>query len=174
MSFVHRIFVEKKPGFDVAARSLLQDLKSNLGVSGLEGVRLLIRYDVAGLTNEEYQTARNTIFAEPPVDYVYDEQVPIAKGETVFAIEYLPGQYDQRADSAAQCIQVITHKQPPAVNAAQVLVLRGKLSKKDLAARLNKAVGAGFVVEAPDGLWMLLSHLSTGCQPVSASATSQP
>jgi phosphoribosylformylglycinamidine synthase len=134
MSFVHRIFVEKKPGFDVAARSLLQDLKSNLGVSGLEGVRLLIRYDVAGLTNEEYQTARNTIFAEPPVDYVYDEQVPIAKGETVFAIEYLPGQYDQRADSAAQCIQVITHKQPPAVNAAQVLVLRGKLSKKDLAA----------------------------------------
>lgn len=134
MSHVRRVLVEKKPGFDVAARGLLQDLKDNLGLPGLEGLRLLIRYDVAGLSDAEYQAARQTIFAEPPVDVVYDEAAPVGPGETVFAVEYLPGQYDQRADSAAQCIQILTHQQPPAVSAAQVIILKGKLSKKELAA----------------------------------------
>ncbi|HYG34314.1 MAG TPA: phosphoribosylformylglycinamidine synthase, partial [Clostridia bacterium] len=134
MDRVRRIFVEKKPGFDVAARSLFQDLKENLGLPGLQGLRLLIRYDVADLSEAEYQAARHTIFAEPPVDTVYDEQAPIAADEKAFAVEYLPGQYDQRADSAAQCIQIITHKEPPAVSAAQVIVLKGKVSDKELAA----------------------------------------
>ncbi|HWI56087.1 MAG TPA: AIR synthase-related protein, partial [Bacillota bacterium] len=134
MSHVRRIFVEKKLGFDVAARSLFQDLKQNLGICSLEGLRLLIRYDIEGLSEAEYQAARHTIFAEPPVDRVFDEQAPLGAGETAFAVEYLPGQYDQRADSAAQCLQVLTHKQPPAVSAAQVIVLKGKLSHQEVAA----------------------------------------
>jgi phosphoribosylformylglycinamidine synthase len=134
MSHVRRVLVEKKPGFDVAARGLFQDLKENLGLPGLESLRLLVRYDVEGLSDAEYQAARHTIFAEPPVDELYDEQAPIGSGETVFAVEYLPGQYDQRADSAAQCIQILTHKQPPTVNAALVIVLKGRLSAAELAA----------------------------------------
>ena len=134
MSFVRRIYVEKKPGFDVAARSLFQDLKDNLGIRGLEGVRLLVRYDVAGLSDPEYQAARNSIFSEPPVDTCFDEQFPAAPDERVFGVEYLPGQYDQRADSAAQCIQLLTHKQPPQVSAAQFFLLRGHISDAELAA----------------------------------------
>lgn len=160
MSKVRRILVEKKPGFDVAARSLFQDLKENLGITGLESLRVLVRYDVSGLTDEEYQAARDTIFAEPPVDVVYDEEVPLKEGDIVFAVEYLPGQYDQRADSAAQAIQIITHQQPPAVSAAQVIVLRGQLSKKDLTAIkkycINPVDSREASLEKPESLEMVL------------------
>lgn len=125
---VRRIFVEKKPGFDVEAGELYHDLKENLGIQGLEGVRILHRYDMSGLSDTEYQQARATIFAEPPVDVMYDESFPVQDGETVFATEYLPGQYDQRADSAAQCIQILTQKERPLVMAARVIVLRGSLA----------------------------------------------
>ena len=134
MSHVRRIFVEKKPGFDVAARGLERELRENLGLAGLRGLRLLIRYDLEGLSDATYAAARETILAEPPVDLVYDEQFPTEPGETVFAVEYLPGQYDQRADSAAQCIQILTHGQPPEVSAAQVIVLRGEVSGRELEA----------------------------------------
>lgn len=96
---VRRIYVEKKQGFDVEARSLLGDLRENLGLKGLEAARVINRYDVSGITDEEYQKARSTIFSEPPVDNVYDEVLPEAGDNSrVFAMEYLPGQYDQRAD----------------------------------------------------------------------------
>lgn len=133
MQAVRRIFVEKKPGFDVEARRLYADLRENLGLTGLTGVRIVNRYDVAGLDNDEFDKARNIIFAEPPVDNIYDEELPVGQDEVVFAIEYLPGQYDQRADSAAQCIQIITQKERPEVLSAKVIILRGNVSEEELA-----------------------------------------
>ena len=132
MSKVRRIFVEKKKDFDVAAQHLFVDCKDYLGIKNLEGVRILIRYDIEGISDEDYQAARTTIFSEPPVDKVYDETIDIAKDESMFAIEYLPGQYDQRADSAAQCIQIMTHGQAPDVKAAQVIILNGNVSEDDV------------------------------------------
>ena len=102
MSDVIRVFVEKKPGFDVEAQHMKADLVENLGMP-VEDLKLLNRYDVSGLSREEFEAARGTIFSEPNVDTVYDEEYPLPEGYSVFAMEYLPGQYDQRADSAAQC-----------------------------------------------------------------------
>ncbi|MCW2277511.1 phosphoribosylformylglycinamidine synthase [Heliophilum fasciatum] len=130
---VKRIYVEKKAGFDVEARHLLADLQVNLGIKGLTGLRIVQRYDVAGMANEEYQQARETIFAEPMVDQVYDEELPIPAGTKRFAMEYLPGQYDQRADSAAQCVQILTQKERPALLSAKVILLTGDIDDDDLA-----------------------------------------
>ncbi len=128
---VKRIFVEKRPGFDVEARSLLNEFKHNLGIGGLEAVRVINRYDVAGISEEEYDRSRRTIFAEPNADYVYDEKFPLERFDRVFAMEYLPGQYDQRADSAAQCVQLLTQKDRPAVATAKVIVLKGAIDDND-------------------------------------------
>lgn len=130
---VRRIYVEKKAGFDVEARSLYTDLAQNLGIKSLTGVRLVNRYDIAGLEEKEYQQARSIIFSEPPVDNVYDEEFPFVDSETAFAVEYLPGQYDQRADSAAQCVQILTQKERPIIISAKVIILQGVISVADLA-----------------------------------------
>lgn len=130
---VKRIFVEKRPEFNIEAQGLLCDLKENLGVRGLESLRIINRYDVSGITSEEYAQSRNIIFAEPPLDWVYDEQVDIAPQDRVFAMEYLPGQYDQRADSAAQCLQILAQKERPTITSAKVIVLGGQLSDEDFA-----------------------------------------
>jgi phosphoribosylformylglycinamidine synthase len=122
---VRRIFVEKKAGFDVFAQGLLHDFKNNLRLNALKSVRVLNRYDIEGITDQQYREARDVVFAELPVDIVYEESVPLQSSEALFAVEYLPGQYDQRADSAAQCIQLLTHGNRPAVAAAQVIVLDG-------------------------------------------------
>jgi phosphoribosylformylglycinamidine synthase len=140
MSGVKRVFVEKKTGLDVAARSLLADLRDNLGIPGLSNVRLVNRYDIEGISDKEYGAARDIVFAEPPVDMVYDETLTVADGQRLFAIEYLPGQYDQRADSAAQCIQIITHGNRPAVATAQVVVLSGGISDADFASVKNYCI----------------------------------
>lgn len=124
---IFRLFVEKKPGFNVEAMSLLQDLRENLGVTELERVRILHRYDITGITVEEYHQGRNTVFAEPTVDWAYDENYPLENDEQSFAVEYLPGQYDQRADSAAQCLQIITRQDRPEVLTAKVIVLKGNI-----------------------------------------------
>lgn len=129
---VRRIYVEKKPEFAVEARHLYQDLKENLGIMGLTGLRIINRYDVAGISEEEYRLARDTIFSEPPVDVAYDEVLPLASGERVFAIEYLPGQYDQRADSAGQCLQILTQKERPLVRSAKLIVLQGDITEDEL------------------------------------------
>ena len=105
---VTRVFVEKKKGFDIEAQHMLSDLKGNLGISGLEEVRILNRYDVSGLSQEQFQAAARTILSEPPMDSVYGEDYTLPEEYRVFAMEYLPGQYDQRADSAAQCVQLLT------------------------------------------------------------------
>lgn len=132
METIRRIYVEKKKGFDVEACNLQQDLRENLGIKKLSGVRVLARYDVAGIDEEEYQKARCTVFSEPPVDWVYDENCPVQEDERMFGIEYLPGQYDQRADSAAQCIQITTLKQKPLVLTARMIILKGDLDEKEI------------------------------------------
>lgn len=132
MSKVKRIYVEKKAGFDIEAQAIYRDLKYNLGIKGLEYVRLLNRYDVEGITDDEYRMCRNIIFSEPPVDMVYDEDFILKDNETAFAVEYLPGQYDQRADSAAQCIQLLTRGERPLCRTANVIILGGNISKEEI------------------------------------------
>lgn len=131
MSNVRRIFVEKKPGFDVEARSLYRDLKDNLGISGLTKVRIINRYDIEGISDAEYREGREIIFAEPPVDTVVDEVMDFSPDDRVLAIEYLPGQYDQRADSAAQCIQILAHRERPVVRVAKIMVFSGVISESE-------------------------------------------
>ena len=112
---VKRIFTEKKDGYDLEARGIYRDLKENLMIKGLKKVRALVRYDVEGISDEQYLAARNSIFSEPPVDIAYDETAPFSPDERVFAIQFLPGQYDQRADFAAQCLQLLTTGEKPTV-----------------------------------------------------------
>lgn len=128
MSTIKRIFVEKKPGFDVEAKALLNDLKYNLGITELSDLRLLNRYDICGITPEEYENAKNIIFSEITVDYVYEEEIEFQQSR-VFAMEYLPGQYDQRADSACQCIQILTQKDGVSINSAKVIILEGHINE---------------------------------------------
>ncbi|MCI8979705.1 MAG: phosphoribosylformylglycinamidine synthase [Clostridia bacterium] len=128
---VRRIFVEKKKGFDVEARSILEDLRENLSLDGLSEVRLINRYDVEGISDEEYNKARGLIFSEPPVDEAYDEKIEINEGK-VFAVEFLPGQFDQRAASAEECISILTEKERPRVRSAKVYVLIGDISESDV------------------------------------------
>ena len=125
---VRRVFVEKKPGYNGEAREMYFDLVENLGVTELKNLRLINRYDISGITDQEYVKARNLIFSEPPVDIVYDEVLSVNTGEYIFAIEYLPGQYDQRADSTSQCIQMLTQGEAPIVKTAKVIILEGDVS----------------------------------------------
>ena len=131
---VRRIFVEKKDEFAVEAQGMLADLKENLSLDGLTGVRIINRYDVTGISDEEYMQARSLIFSEPPVDNCYDEEIEIDSNARVFAIEYLPGQYDQRADSAEECISILTQKARPTVKSAKLIVLAGTISDSEFEA----------------------------------------
>ncbi len=132
MQPVRRIYVEKKKGFDVEAKGVLADLKENLSMSALTDVRVLNRYDVSGITDEEYEKARGLIFSEPPVDNAYDEEFSYGENDLVFAIEYLPGQFDQRAASCEECISILTEKDRPSVRSARVYVLSGDITSDDL------------------------------------------
>ena len=107
MSKVRRVYVEKKEAFAVAAKGLAHEISSYLGVEDVTNVRQLIRYDVENISDEVYQRACSTVFSEPPVDLLYEEQFPIAEDERAFAVEFLPGQFDQRADSAVQCVKFL-------------------------------------------------------------------
>jgi phosphoribosylformylglycinamidine synthase len=132
MTSIRRVYVEKKEAFAVEAQGLWADLAHNLLIKNLQSVRILARYDVMGLSAAEFKQALTLILSEPPVDKVLTTLKP-AKDEHVFAVELLPGQYDQREDFAEQCIQLITQKEKPVVAAAKVYVLKGKLSKADIA-----------------------------------------
>ena len=131
MSNVSRVFVEKKPGFDVEAQHIREDLVNNLGLTAITALRLINRYDVSGLSAEEFATARDTILSEPNQDAVYDEVCPL-DGWQAFAMEYLPGQYDQRADSAAQCVQLLTQGERPQVVTAKVVAVQGNLTAAEM------------------------------------------
>ncbi len=133
MANVFRCYTEKKEGFDVEAKALLKDLTGTLGVTGLTGLRLLNRYDAEGIDEATYAAARSGVFSEPQCDNCYDEEMPaVAEGDTVLAVESLPGQYDQRADSCAQCIQMITCGDRPLIRTARIYVLSGDLTEEDL------------------------------------------
>lgn len=126
---IRRVFSEKKKGFDVEAQRLYDDIKSNLGIHSLKDVRIINRYDISDVSDEEYLASRFTIFSEPPVDNFYEGCIDFAEDERVFAIEYLPGQYDQRADSISQCMQFLTQQGiKPRCRAAKVIVLKGDIS----------------------------------------------
>ena len=129
---VFRVYVEKKPGLDNEARALLNDARTLLGIDGVEKVRLYNRYDAEGLSEELFHYAKTTVFSEPQLDTVSDQVS--AEGATVFAVEYLPGQFDQRADSAAQCIQIISQQERPTIRTARVYALYGNLTEEQLAA----------------------------------------
>lgn len=131
MSTVIRVFVEKRPGFDIEAGHMLSDLRENLGLASLEALRLVNRYDISGISREEFLQARDTILSEPNVDRVFEETLPVDEGDRVFAMEYLPGQYDQRADSAAQCVQLLTQGERPQVLTARVVALKGSISDEE-------------------------------------------
>ena len=128
---VYRIYVEKKPGFDVEAQGLKNELVSLLGIQSLSGLRLLNRYDVEGIDEALFNQCAATVFSEPPVDNTYAE-LPEFEGIS-FAVEYLPGQFDQRADSAAECIQLISQGERPLVRSARVYLLEGALTDEQLA-----------------------------------------
>ena len=127
---VYRIYVEKKPGFDGEARQLQNELTSLLGIGGLTGLRLLNRYDVEGISEQLFRQCAGTVFSEPPVDLTYDA-LPAHAGPA-FAVEYLPGQFDQRADSAAECIQLISQGERPLVRSARVYLLEGDVTAAQL------------------------------------------
>ena len=128
---IKRIFVEKKSDFAVESDLLLTDLRENLGIKGLEAIRIIQRYDVEGINDEVYEKARSTIFSDPTVDFVYDEELEISKEGKLFAVEYLPGQYDQRADFAAQCLHVLAIDEIPVVRTAVIIVLKGSITDED-------------------------------------------
>ena len=142
MEQVKRIYVEKKSGFDIPAQALLGDLVESLGLEKLTNVRLINRYDIQGINEAEYAQARNIVFSEPNVDIVYDEILPLAETDNVFAIEYLPGQYDQTADSAAQCVQLLTQKERPVILSAKVIVLEGALTAAEVQAVKEYCINA--------------------------------
>ncbi|MFR4489078.1 MAG: hypothetical protein ACLT3W_03735 [Bifidobacterium pseudocatenulatum] len=128
---VFRVYVEKKQGFDVEAKQLANELKTILGIASLKNVRLVNRYDVEGINEALFNQCATTVFSEPPVDNTYAE-LPEFEGIS-FAVEYLPGQFDQRADSAAECIQLISQGERPLVRSARVYLLEGSLTEEQVA-----------------------------------------
>ncbi|MGX4598258.1 phosphoribosylformylglycinamidine synthase [Faecalimicrobium sp. JNUCC 81] len=129
-SDVKRVLVEKRKGFDLEARALKKDLTQSLHIDSIDNIRILNRYDIEGIDDSVYENACNTIFSEPNLDVVYHETLDIDKSERVFSIEYLPGQYDQRGDWAAQCIQIVNQGIRPIINTAKVYILSGNITNE--------------------------------------------
>ncbi|MCR5640981.1 MAG: phosphoribosylformylglycinamidine synthase, partial [Lachnospiraceae bacterium] len=132
MGNVRRVYVEKKPDFAVAAHALRHEIRHYLGVEAVTGVRVLIRYDVENLSDETYQKAMKTVFSEPPVDDVYEES--FSYDGRVFSVEYLPGQFDQRADSAEQCMKLLKEDEEPIIRSATTYVIEGNISDAEFEA----------------------------------------
>ena len=132
MSQVRRIYVEKKDAFAVNAKELHSEIKSYLGIEEVTGVRVLIRYDVENISDEVFETACNTVFSEPPVDILYKESFKIAENAKVFSVEYLPGQFDQRADSAVQCVKFLKEDEEPVITTAVTYVIEGNITDEQL------------------------------------------
>ena len=131
MGKVKRVYVEKKKDYAVKAKELLEELKQYLGLD-IEDIRVLIRYDIENLSEESYQKALGTVFSEPPVDEVYEEAFPQNEGEVFFGVEYLPGQFDQRADSAQQCVKLLNEDEDAVIRSAVVYVVKGNITQEQL------------------------------------------
>ena len=129
---VKRIYVEKKPEFSVEAKGLLKDLKENLLLENLEDLKIVNRYDVEGINDEIFEKAKNTVFSEPQVDECFEEEYPFAKEDKIFGVEYLPGQFDQRANSLSECLQILTEGERPLAKSAKIYVIKGNISTEDL------------------------------------------
>ncbi len=150
----HTLFVEKKSNFANEARHLLHDLRESLNLHNLESLRLLNRYDVEGISNEEFAQASSSILSEPQTDLLFNE-LSINPEENAFAFAYLPGQFDQRADSAAQCIQILTGKDKPVVRASQIVILKGIISDAQV------SVIKSYVINAVDSHEVTVAAEST-------------
>ncbi|MDF2540195.1 MAG: phosphoribosylformylglycinamidine synthase, partial [Herbinix sp.] len=131
MGSVKRIFVEKKTPYAVRAKELKTELRSYLGMKGLESVRVLIRYDIENLSEATYQKSLGTVFSEPPLDILYEEKFDLGANDKVFTVEYLPGQFDQRADSAEQCVKLLNEKEEPIIRSATAYVLAGDITEDE-------------------------------------------
>ncbi|WP_310601828.1 phosphoribosylformylglycinamidine synthase [Anaerosporobacter sp.] len=131
MSNVKRIYVEKKAPYAVRANELKEEIKSYLGMKGLKEVRELIRYDIENLSEETYKKSLGIVFSEPPVDSLYEEEFAKNENDKVFSVEYLPGQFDQRADSAEQCVKLLNEKEEPIIRSATTYVLTGEISEEE-------------------------------------------
>lgn len=140
MSNVKRVYVEKKAEFAVQAKELRHEIRSYLGIETVTGVRVLIRYDVENLSEDTFEKACNGIFAEPPVDVLYLESFPVFDKDHVFSVEYLPGQFDQRADSAEQCVQFIKEDESPVIKTATTYVIEGNVTEDEFAAIKNHCI----------------------------------
>lgn len=131
---VKRIYVEKKPAYAVAARGLKEEIENFLGIRTVTKVRVLIRYDMENLSEATYEAARGLVFSEPPVDDLYEGTFPRAEGARVFSVEYLPGQFDQRADSAEQCVKLLKEDEEPIIRSATTYVIEGEVSDEEMKA----------------------------------------
>ena len=140
MSSVRRVYVEKKPAFAVQAKELKHEISSYLGIQNVTAVRELIRYDVENIEDEVFEKACRTVFAEPPVDDLYLEKFETAENAHVFSVEYLPGQFDQRADSAVQCVQFLNENAKPIIRSATTYVIEGEITEEELAAIKNHCI----------------------------------
>ena len=156
MSNVRRIYVEKKDAFAVKAEELQEEIQSFLGIEDVKGVRVLIRYDVENISDEVFERACRTVFSEPPVDMLYEETFEIAPDAKVFSVEYLPGQFDQRADSAVQCVRFLKEDEQPVIRTATTYVIEGGISDEELASIksycINPVDSREAAVEKPETL----------------------
>ena len=140
MGSVRRVFVEKKPDYAVAAKELRHEIRRYLGIMDVTGVRVLIRYDVENISDDTFEKACSGVFAEPPVDILYREEYPMAEGDRSFSVEFLPGQFDQRADSAEQCIRFIKEDESPVIRTATTYVIEGNISEDEFEAIRNHCI----------------------------------
>ena len=140
MSNVKRVYVEKKPEFAVAAKGLRHEIRHYLGLQDVTNVRVLIRYDAENISEETFEKACNGVFAEPPVDFLYKEEFPKNETDKCFSVEFLPGQFDQRADSAEQCIRFIKEDETPVIRTAVTYVIEGGVSDEELKAIKNHCI----------------------------------
>ena len=140
MGNVKRVYVEKKPEYAVQAKELKHEVKSYLGIENVTNIRILIRYDVENISQATFEKACHGIFSEPPVDDLYLEDIPVEKESHIFTVEYLPGQFDQRADSAVQCVQFIDENENPVIKTATTYVIEGDLTESELSAIKNYCI----------------------------------
>ena len=129
---VKRIYVKKKEGFDIEAKELLADIQENLVIKSLKNVIILNRYDVEGITEETFEQAKNTVFSEPQVDECYVEKYPFQEKDYVFGIEYLPGQFDQRANALEECLQILAGGDRPTAKSAKIYILQGEIAEQEV------------------------------------------
>ena len=139
MRKVKRVYVEKKPDYAVKAKELYEELKNYLGIKA-DYVRVLVRYDIENISEETYKKALDTVFAEPPVDVIYEGQIELSEGDKVFSVEALPGQFDQRADSAEQCVKLLAEDEEPIIKTATTYVLSGNVTEEQLKAVMDYCV----------------------------------